>query len=249
MEILRRLFKKKIANAETDGKEKFSYVTEFKDGYALAIKAKAPAEKGFGGDIVIINDDYEVVEYTEYKYLYEIEKVTVDWVNGYIPVRYRGVYCIFNTDLQEVKGYRYSIIWFCNYHGYECIIVESEDGQGALDKNLKTIFEPNLIEIKYFDNNKLVGEADDNITYIYDIEKDTKIKVDGIIIDAAIYDSKIYYKFKLNEKYGYYNDEFKVIIEADNDKLKDIDDNGNILFIEDGRTGVISIKTGEKKYR
>lgn len=238
-----------------EGKVQYSYVTDFNNGYALAIQK---IHFDGCGKLVIINDEYEKVIDTQYFYLYPVETERLNWLNGYTILHDSNSIYIFDTNLKlkrKITDITDVInIKFKKKDGNEWIELTVSNEKDykerrtlILDNSFEIIFGLEFDTVKYIGYNEFVGIMN-NSTIVYNLQNHIKNKVNGQIMDVVIYNNKKYYKFKENGKYGYYNEKFEIVIVADNDTLSGINKDDNIAFMENGRSGIINIETKKKKF-
>ena len=214
MKFFRKFSNKLSKNDKEEKREKgYYYVTEFKDGYAMAIRNLADLHFR---DVVIINENYEKISNTKYAHT--------------IPV--------------QIAEYKF-------FYAYSEEYTDPRK-MAMLDKNLNVIFPLKYDKIQYLSEGQFSAEMLSGTTDIYDVKKGmlaTNIK--GKIVKLSRYAGRNYYKVFMNDitKYGYYNDNFELVVKADYDSLYDIDSEGRIPFFQNNKMGVIYLKTGEKKFR
>lgn len=119
---------------------------------------------------------------------------------------------------------------------------------GLLDKNLNVILPLKYDKIHYLAEGKFSAKMHNCTTDIYDMVTGTLVtNIKGEVVSLTKYDGKNYYQFFMKDigKYGYYDDNFELVIEADYDALYGIDSEGRIPFDKNGKIGVINLKTGK----
>ena len=195
----------------------FSYVTPFRNGYALAIKKQ---DNFSCGRIVKINEDYDIQYFTQYEYKY-LNPNKVKWFNGYIPVTDLDSICrdsvvILDLNLKEVEGHRYHNIYFNRFEdNYAEIVIQANGTKliGVVDENLNTILEPEAyLEIVYLDHEIFAARISNCETLIYNVLTGEKKVVEGMPIKVCTVQGKKYYKYSIHHKYGYYDEKFRVAI-------------------------------------
>ena len=247
MAFLRQLFFEN-ENINICNDTELAYITEFNEGYALAIKK---ANSWDFGDVVIIDENHYEVENTGIRYWYSGDK-KINWKNGYISANYNGYQIFLDTNLQRVEEHQYDNILFDSFDdGYIEVVQRrgSEELRGVLDEDLNFILRPDVYDvIMYLHNHKFLAiYKKEDKTIVYDNRKYETKRVDGKIISMCMHNELIYYKFIKDGKYGYYNEDVEVAVKNEYEKLNCIDGSGRILFVQNGNTGVLNIQTGEKK--
>lgn len=252
MNLLRKFDKKKLRF------KKFSYVTDFKDGYALAIPKLVDKIQGFN-QISVINKKQEVVQETSFSYFFDNSDDTVKWMNGYIKAcddscKHNNNYVFLDKNLQKVEGHQYAYISFNMYKDPYILVIEFRDGityKGILDKDLNVVLSTSYYNIHYLDNHKFAARKNinDKNTQIYDVKEKKHKEIKGHIEEIVFYQNIPYYKFCFDSKHGYYDQDFETYIQANYQKLGFINPKGKIPFERMGRSGVIDIKIKKEIYR
>ncbi len=240
-------------------KERFSYVTDFKDGYALALSER----------LVIIDEDYEVKEKTPYSSRSNNALLMPKgWKNGYIILYNENTfsYAIFDQDLQRVSpGEYYRIEYDYFKDGYVKVTTTDERRKimkvGVLNSDIKSVVSCGIYnDVKYLGDDLFVGLKSKS-EYEWHNDESTIISskggkeevlhtVNGVVLNIFVYEGKKYYYFEDgNHKYGYYAENFETFIEPKYEVLGKVDEKGECIFIEDGITGKMNFRTGEKKFR
>jgi len=217
------------------------YITEFKDGYALALfqDPKHPICPNIL-DIVILDTNYKISSNTGYKSFGY-------WNNGYLIAwdfnnNSDKNYVLLDKYLKEVQ--RYSLI--CDIPGYYLVHNNTPEGikSGLLDENLQLILPISYSLISTVSKNRFfcsIGAK--NIIF----DAITKKTFDVTFTKAIYYESRNHwYKFKtMNYNMGYLDNDFNVVIEPKYQILGEFNKNGYAPFTRDGITGVIDI-TGKE---
>ena len=243
--------------ADSLKKERFSYITDFKDGYALAINALSKK-------LVIIDEDYEVKEKTPYNN----QGCPEGWRNGYIVFynEHTFSYAIFDQDLQRVSPREYYRIEYDYFKdGYVKVTTTDERRKimkvGVLNSDIKSVVSCGIYnDVKYLGDDLFVGLKSQS-EYEWHNDESTIISskggeenilhtVNGVVLNIFVYDGKKYYYFEnANHKYGYYDENFETFIEPKYEVLGKVDEKGECIFVEDGITGKMKFSTREKKFR
>lgn len=262
MSILRKFFKKFQEGKDLASIKPYTlypdtriqYVTEFKDGYALALIAQYAhsADEIFTDkfcnyelSIAILDTNYEIVMHTNYR-------SSGDWYNGYL-VAYNLDYdfgkshVLLDKDLKEVPNLRYRNFYPINDY-LEVAVSCGEKTYGLLDKDLKLILPASYSKIRAISENRFFCESKDEENVVFDaIEKQT-FKVP---IANSIYDEDVmgFYKFRSkNNTLGYFDNNFEVAIKPIYQSLGNFDSHGYASFVRDGIVGVID-RTGKEFIR
>lgn len=257
MSILRKFFKKFQEGKDLTSIKpytlypdtKIQYVTEFKDGYALAlIGVHYRSTDTFSNDnllIAILDTNYEISLYTKYFSFGE-------WYNGYLIAFNYGYdfheSCVLlDKNLKEVPNLRYRNFYPINDY-LEVAVSCGEKTYGLLDKDLKLILPASYSKIRAISENRFFCESKDEENVVFDaIEKQT-FKVP---IANSIYDEDVmgFYKFRSkNNTLGYFDNNFEVAIKPIYQSLGNFDSHGYASFVRDGIVGVID-RTGKEFIR
>lgn len=242
MSILRKLksfFKKKSTPTPYYIYEdtEIQYITDFKDGYALALMAESDGFKFKNNDlyVAVLDTNYNIAMKTPYISFGK-------WSNGYL-IAYNQNYepcnsaVLLNAELREVPNVLYSRIWICNDCFNIVLFSESQYFNGLLDKNLKMVLPIIYTSISPISNCRFFCEGATNIVYDETINYTYPVPFVRRIYSENSYGG---YKFRDNHNlYGYFNNEFEIMIEPKYRLLGDFDKTGFAPFERDGILGVI----------
>lgn len=214
------------------------YITEFKNGYALAIMS--------GGTICMLDTRYNVSLHTPYYVLSE-----GDDINGYrIAINHNypssSSYVILDKELKEVPNLQYSEINFKN--GYFKVDEYEFDDRGKiknnkfglLNKDLELILPPVYKTIKSIGKDSFFCTAYDGNHIIFNgVSRKTIDATTFLTISSQ--NSYGWYMFQNSDKlFGYLDSNFDIIIEPKYNILADeFDPNGYMPFSRDNIMGVI----------
>lgn len=239
------------------------YVTEFKNGYAKALRK----QEGLGNfyNIIVIDTNYNEILNTQYTHLAPmkeskwlpkmVNEKRIEWINGYISARIVGgdhEYCIFDKNLEKVENHQYDYIAPINNKYFE---VRLNGKFGLLDGNLNVVIPIEATTLKYFQSDMVAAiYLKDNFTVLYNIKNGTHAKANSQIFDQKSnpIDGRYYYTFtnknKKNSGYGLYDDSLKEIVPAGDYVFGNFDNKGNLPFLENCKSGLLNIENGNKIY-
>lgn len=260
MSILRKFFKKFQEGKDLTSIKpytlypdtKIQYVTEFKDGYALAlIGVHYRSTDTFSNDnllIAILDTNYEISLYTKYFSFGE-------WYNGYLIAFNYGYdfheSCVLlDKNLKEVPNLRCNYLYPMNDYLKVTCREDTSDQKtlGLLDKDLKLILPASYSKITAISENRFFCKSKDEENVVFDaVQKHTfKVPIANSISDE---DEMGFYKFRSkNNTLGYCDNNFEVAINPIYQSLGNFDNHGYASFVRDGIVGVID-RTGKEFIR
>lgn len=231
--------------------ERIKYVTEFKNGFALALFSRfyEPMK------VVIINSSYQIATPTEYECI-----LSSKWSNGYIIATNHG-YVDGNTEVfldRELREVPDKIFSHIVAHNNYFIVSKKMKNQseipvtlyGVLDSDLNEILTVKYSYISAIGASQFFGIDENNRPFVFDASTKDFFYLEKI--HRVYKQDKIgYYKFVSDSEkrlLGYLDKEFNVVIEAKYNTLGDFDKNGLAPFTRGNVVGAIDI-TGKEFIR
>lgn len=222
--------------------QRIQYITEFKNGYALALIAKSNGCRYVKDDffIAMVDEDYDVSMYTSY---YSFG----DWYNGYL-IAFNYSYdenevVFLDSNLKEVPNIRYN--WIRTINNY--LAVEKRNNfnllYGLLNKNLELILPEIYSSISAISKSRFFCTGEQNI--VFDAAQKQTFEIKDVS-DICTETNNGWYKFcDIYGAYGYFDNNFNIVIKPKFKNLGDFNKNGFAPFERDGIVGLID-RTGKE---
>lgn len=220
-------------------KNKFSYITDFQDGYALAVEKER--DLNFHR-VVIIDDNYNVVSVTRYivRHLRFANKyfIALDYSK---PIDKNDVF--LDANLKEVPDLSFRLISFFSKTNDYAKIDYASDLLGLINSNLDILLEPKYSGIYYIGKDLFFVKS--SPSFIFNAKTRTSINVCADMVWEC---KNGMYRFSANGLYGFLNSDFKISIPAKYSKVSDFDSRGYAPFQYNDSIGVVD-KQGNEKIR